>query len=73
VERITCHVGSYTLMLEGKGKAAYVPFVRLMVANAYADGLDVGRIYRAASILPPACRLGNTCVPKSNHSDIVSS
>ena len=49
---ITTHVGSLTPLLEGRPD--YHSFVKQMLTEAQAKGLDPRRIYRVAAILPPA-------------------
>jgi hypothetical protein len=52
VSLIAVHVGSLTPLLEGRPD--YHSFVKQMLTEAHAKGLDPRRIYRAAAILPPA-------------------
>lgn len=49
---INVHVGSLTPLL--KGRIDCQSFVKQMLTDAQARGLDPQRIYRAAAILPPA-------------------
>lgn len=49
---INTHIGSLTPLLEGAPD--YQSFVKALLTEAQAKGLDPKRIYRAAAILPPA-------------------